>query len=100
MTNLLIHPEVEQDLLHARIYYDRIDPELTLRFLEETYTMIERAKENPLHYRTIYKQYRRVLLEKFPYKIFFEIQEDQQAVHIIAVRSQLENPQTWKERLG
>ena len=99
MTNLIIHPEVGNDLLESRSYYERIDPELSLRFLDEVYAMIERAKESPLQYRKIYKDYRRVLCSHFPYKVFFEILESEQAVHIVAVRSQKEHPDKWKHRL-
>ncbi len=99
MTNLIIHPEVEGDLNGALQYYQEIDPELAIRFLDDTYERMELAQESPAHFPTFYKQFRRILCKSFPYKIVFEIFEEKQAVHIIAVRHQHEHTDKWKARL-
>ncbi len=99
MTNLIIHPEVGRELNEAWAYYHGIDPELAARMLEEVYERMALAQESPLHFRTFHKQFRRVLCKTFPYKIVFEIIEEMQAVHIVAVRHQEEHPDTWKKRL-
>ena len=99
MTNLIIHPEVEEELNQAWAYYNDIDPELAVRMLDEVYERMALAQESPLHFNTFYKQFRRILCKTFPYKIIFEVVEEKQAVHIVAVRHQEEHQDAWKERL-
>ena len=53
MSDLLIHPEVGEELAEAANWYRAIDPELGERFLTEVYQGIRKAQETPLHYRII-----------------------------------------------
>ncbi len=99
MTNLIIHDEVADDLIEARDWYREIDPALAESFLEEVYLTIEKARTKPEHYNRIYRDYRRVLCDRFPYKVVFEIVEEAQAVHILAVTHTAQHPETWKERI-
>ena len=100
MTGLFIHPAVSDELAVAVKWYRAIDPELAERFLGEVYHGIRKAQETPLHYRIIEGPYRRVLCESFPYRIVFEIMEEMQAVHIVAVSHQMRHPDQWKERFA
>jgi hypothetical protein len=43
--------------------------------------------------------YRRILCESFPYRIVFEVIEEMQSVHIVAVTHQMRHPDQWKKRL-
>jgi plasmid stabilization system protein ParE len=99
MTNLVVHPEVGQDLVEITNWYCSIDLELAERFLAEVYQGIRKAQEAPLRYRMIEAPYRRLLCENFPYRIVFEIIEELQAVHIVAVTHQMRHPDQWKNRL-
>ena len=99
MTNLIIHPEVASELAEATKWYRAIDHELAGRFLDEVLRGIRQARETPLHYRIIEASYRRVLCERFPYRIIFEVIEERQAVHIVAVTHQQRHPDQWKKRL-
>ena len=99
MTGLIIHPEVSTELAEAAEWYRGIDPELAEQFLDEVFRGIRQARETPLHYRIIELSYRRVLCERFPYRIVFEIIEELQAVHIVAVTHQRRHPDHWKTRL-
>ena len=96
MTNLRIHPEVSQDLTRGAKWYRNIDPELAESFLEEAYLKMELAQIDPERYSKIYRQFRRVLCDRFPYKIVFEIDEAAQAVHIIAVNHTSQHHDSWK----
>ena len=99
MTGLIIHPEVEEELAEAANWYRSIDSELGERFLTEVYRAIWRVQEMPLHYRMLENPYRRILCESFPYRIVFEVIEEMQAVHIVAVTHQMRHPDQWKKRL-
>lgn len=99
MTGLVIHPAVSEELVQFTKWYRAIDRELAEKFVDEVYRCIRKAKETPLHYRIIENPYRRVLCESFPYRIIFEVLENIQAVHIVAITHQMRHPDQWKKRL-
>ncbi|MEO5916583.1 MAG: type II toxin-antitoxin system RelE/ParE family toxin [Luteolibacter sp.] len=99
MTGLIVHPKVAGEVADAARWYREIDPELALRFLDEIYKAIQKAREMPLLFRIIENPYRRVLCETFPYRIVFEVIEEMRAVHIVSVIHQLRQPDRWEEGL-
>jgi len=99
MSVLIVHPEVAYEMADAAAWYSKIDPELATRFLDEIYVAIQQALESPLLYREVDPPYRRVLCSNFPYRVVFEIMEDIDAIHIVAVIHQVRHPDRWKERL-
>jgi len=99
MTGLIIHPKVAGELADAALWYRRIDPELALRFLDEVYEAIRKAREMPLLFRIIENPYRRVLCDSFPYRVVFEVIEEMQTVHIVSVIHQMRHPERWKQGL-
>lgn len=99
MINLRIHPEVADDLDRAKAWYAEIDPKLAESFLEEAYQTMELAQLAPEQFSRVYKHYRRVLCQRFPYKIVFEIDEAAQAIHVLAVSHTSQHPDSWKRRI-
>ncbi len=99
MNGLIIHPEVAGEIASAAKWYRAIDPELAERFLAEVFRGIGKARDNPLHYRIIDPPYRRVLCDTFPYRLVFEVIDELQAVHIVAVVHQVSHPDRWRSRL-
>ena len=99
MINLRIHPEVADDLDRAKAWYLNIDPQLAESFLTEAYQTMELAQMAPEQYSRIYKHCRRVLCQRFPYKVVFEIDEAAQAVHVLAVSHTSRHPDSWKRRI-
>jgi hypothetical protein len=61
MTGLIIHPKVAEEVADAAKWYREIDPELALRFLDEVYEAIRKAREMPCMFRIIENPFRRVL---------------------------------------
>ena len=61
--------------------------------LEESYSKIART---PKHYQIIYKSVRRKLVRRFPYGIFFVLQEDK--IVILAVMHTKRKPTEWETR--
>lgn len=99
MTGLIVHPKVAEEMTEAAKWYRDIDPDLALRFLDEVYEGIRKAREMPLLFRIVENPYRRVLCDTFPYRIVFEIIEEMQAIHIVSVIHQKRHPDRWKEGL-
>ena len=99
MSGLVIHPAVSVEIAAAVRWYREIDPELAERFLAEIYRGIGKVRDAPQHYRIVDAPYRRMLCDVFPYRIVFEIIEDLQSVHIVAVTHQMRDKEHWKSRL-
>ena len=99
MSGLIIHPEVSGEIAEAAKWYRKIDPELAERFLAEIYRGIGKVRDTPQRFRIVDAPYRRVFCDVFPYRIVFEIIEELQAVHIVAVTHQMRDPDQWKSRL-
>lgn len=64
-----------------------------LLILEESYAKIART---PKAYQLIYKTARRKLVRRFPYGIFFTIQDDR--IIVIAIMHTKRNPSDWHKR--
>ena len=74
---VIIRPAAEADLLEARRWYDTQRPGLGDDFVEVIGQAVglleERAERFPIYYRG----FRRVMLRRFPYKMFYRIEAEQ-----------------------
>ena len=68
-------PEANEDLLDARGWYDNIRPELGQRFALAIEATVEAIAEHPMQFPVVYRSRRRTGVRRFPYGIFFEVQE-------------------------
>jgi len=64
-------PEVEEDAVAAYIWYEEKSPGLGEEFLRTFYADAGKLLQNPLLYPTLHLQFRRRLLRRFPYAIYF-----------------------------
>ncbi|NJK93179.1 MAG: type II toxin-antitoxin system RelE/ParE family toxin [Blastochloris sp.] len=65
--------QVEKDLEAARDWYDKIDTELGDSFLDELAKAIALLENDPERKGLYYRKFRRILLKRFPYKLFYQI---------------------------
>jgi plasmid stabilization system protein ParE len=89
-------PEANEDLLEARAWYDNIRLELGERFALAVEATVEAIAEHPLQFPVVYRNRRRAGVRRFPYGIFFELQEHRVAV--IACFHGRRNPRHWQSR--
>jgi len=93
---LTLREEAELDVNTALEYYEKQRLGLGHDFLlcvEEGLSKIER---NPLHYKTIYKELRRIAVHRFPYRIFYLVKNER--VIVAAVFHARKDPQSWSSR--
>ena len=64
----------EADLRQAHFWYENERPGLGDDFLLSIADAMTRLEESPEHFPIYYRDFRRLLTEKFPYKIFFRIE--------------------------
>jgi toxin ParE1/3/4 len=70
-------PEVEEDLIGGYLWYESKSPGLGEEFLRIFYACAGEIPQNPLLYPKVYSEFRRRLLRRFPYAIYFVIKDDQ-----------------------
>jgi toxin ParE1/3/4 len=94
---LILAPEVEQDISEAYAWYEQRRPGLGEEFLSCVEACIEQVCRTPDLYATIHRDYRRALVRRFPYAIFYEYSDD--LVTIYSVFHTSRDPAKWRERL-
>jgi toxin ParE1/3/4 len=89
-------PEAEADLQDARAWYDVIRPELGERFARAVEKTIQSIAHRPDQFPVIHRERRRAGVRRFPYGIFFEVQEKQ--ILIVACFHAKRDPERWQAR--
>ena len=69
-------PQVETDAWNGRTWYENKSPGLGEEFLHVFYACSEELAQNPQMYPTIHGDFRRRLLRRFPYAIYFRVEGD------------------------
>jgi hypothetical protein len=68
-------PEVAKDIISGFDWYEDNSSGLGEEFLRLFYAYTNEIPRNPLLYPVVYKNFRRRLLRRFPYAIYFRIEE-------------------------
>ena len=79
-------PDAEADINSAAWWYQRIETNLTLRFLKETDRTLSNISQSPYRFPRWGGGLRRALLRRFRYAIYFSLNTN--AVFVIAVLHQ------------
>jgi plasmid stabilization system protein ParE len=88
-------PDANADLREARAWYDDIHPDLG-RFARAVEATVDAIAEYPLQFPVVYRGQRRAGVRRFPYGIFFEVQEHR--IVVIACFHGMRNPKHWQAR--
>ncbi len=89
-------PDADAELKEARAWYDDIRPDLGERFARAVAATVEAIAEHPSQFPAVYRGRRRAGVWRFPYGIFFEIQE--QRIVVIACFHAKRDPRRWHSR--
>jgi plasmid stabilization system protein ParE len=95
---LIFAPEVEQDLSEAYDWYQERRLGLGEEFLTCVDACIQAICRNPEMHTIVYKDYRRGLIRRFPYSVFYEYSGDTVTVYCIFHSSR--DPGKWRQRLA
>jgi len=88
---------VEADVEAAFNWYEGEEPGLGLEFLDELRAAYHRILHHPLGYQNLRSGIRRALTRRFPYAVYFSIEEE--AIVIVAVLSTARDPEEWQRRI-
>jgi toxin ParE1/3/4 len=96
---LIIRPEAEADITEAAVWYEAREHGLGLALTAEIYAAIERALHDPSGYLRLHERpdVRRILVRRFPYRIFYIIRAD--AIVVFAVLHAARDERHWKRRI-
>jgi plasmid stabilization system protein ParE len=94
---LIIAPEVELDLTEAHAWYEKRRAGLGEEFLTSVDACLERIRRQPEIYVIVHESYRRALIRRFPFAIFYEYVDE--AVTVYSVFHTSRDPEKWRQRL-
>ena len=80
MYSLRFIPEIEEDAIVGYAWYEKKAVGLGEEFLRVFYASAEEISRNPKSYPKVHKEFRRCLLRRFPYAIYFTIREKETIV--------------------
>ena len=96
---IIFRPAAVDDVVEAAAWYEAHAPRLGEELVNEILRATKRAQANPELFRILHSegQIRRVLTERFPYRIFFSLVGETLYVH--AVLHGARHDVRWRERL-
>ncbi len=94
---LVVAPEAEQDIREAYGWYETRRFGLGEEFLSKVDAGIQSILRNPELHRIVHENYRRLLVRRFPYAIFYEYDNDRVTVYCVFHTSR--DPEKWRHRL-
>ncbi len=84
--------EANAELTNAYIWYEEQQKGLGERFVAKIQQRLTQIINNPEKYKVVYKNYREITIEKFPYQIIYVIEKLKRQILIIAVFHTKRNP--------
>lgn len=94
---LILAPEAEQDVAEAYAWYEDRRIGLGEEFLSSIDATMEAIRRTPEMYALIHECYRRALVRRFPYAIFYEHVEG--TIIVYGVFHTSRDPGKWRQRL-
>jgi len=91
-----LKPAAISDLDDAAAWYEGQKAGLGLLLLDEAGGVLERVQRTPVQFPMVHKTVRRALLHRFPYGIFFILEN--QVISVLAISHLSRDPSVWRSR--
>ena len=95
--NLILTAETEQDVAEAYAWYEGQRVGLGEEWLSCVDACIQTACRMPQMHPLVYVNYRRALVRRFPYAVFYEYANE--TVTVYAVFHMSRDPERWRQRV-
>jgi plasmid stabilization system protein ParE len=92
-------PIALKDLKEAKKWYADKNEKLAIEFKHEVNKEIDYIKQYPEHYQLRYKELRQSLVTRFPYAIFYLVEEEQKRIVFFGVLHTSRNPEIARKRI-
>ena len=96
---LNVSPEAEEQLSEYYRWYEKQRAGLGSEFLHSVDDAIKFLKKNPLAFQKRIKKYRISLTERFPFGVFYLVNEEKKIILVAAVYHLRINPKTIRRKL-
>ena len=93
---VIVRRLAKQDIREARKWYRKISPLLGDDFTVALNRAIAVVREHPFAFQVVHRTFRRILLHRFPYALFYEAGRTE--IVVFAVFHAARNPTAWKRR--
>lgn len=97
MYSVIFTQAARVELVEAQDWYEGEATGLGRRFRQAIDALVERMGDNPRQFPTVFRNVRRALLRRFPYSLFFVIEDD--ALIVIACFHASRDPSHWQKRV-
>lgn len=77
---IIIRPRAEADLREAWVWYESQRPGLGDELLTEVHAAIRRLESDPERQPYYYRDFRRLLTRRFPFKVFYRVEAERVVV--------------------
>ena len=94
--SVLVRGQAKRDLRQAAKWYEKRLRGLGREFVSEVETVIERIGENPLVYQSVHRDVRRAVVHRFPYGVFYRI--EQHDIIVFAIVHLNRDVSAWQDR--
>lgn len=94
--SLDVRPEAEEEVLRAYAWYEAQRTGLGEEFLSCVDAVFSQICRAPEMFPVVHEEVRRVLTRKFPYGVFYMVQD--RRVVVLAVYHGSRDPSVWKQR--
>ena len=88
-----------KDLQEICDWYEDKSPGLSDQFLDTLQHTVDQISENPHRFIEKVQGARMALLRKFPYKVFYMVNEARSSVRVIVLMHRARHPNVWQKRL-
>ena len=90
------HPDAEGELRGSFLWYESQRKSLGSEFARCVDEAIEKIRNRPEMYPAVHNHIRRVLVNRFPFGVFYE--SDPTEIRVLAIYHAKRNPLLWKTR--
>lgn len=80
---LTILPEVADDITDGAKWYRRRRRDLGIEFASAVYAFIDEIVSSPLRRRPVYKDFRRGLMRRFPYAVYYRVRDNELIISLV-----------------
>ena len=94
--NVEFHPAALREVENAQAWYEERSLFAASAFLREISTIVQRIRQAPDRYPSAEAGTRRVLLDRFPFTVYYRVKAD--TVTIVAIAHQKRRPGYWSSR--
>jgi plasmid stabilization system protein ParE len=94
---LIVVPEVEEDIAQAYDWYESQRTGLDEEFLSRVDACVRSVLRNPEMHSVVHENYRRALVRRFPYAVFYEYSDGVATVYCVFDCAR--DPDKWRRRL-